>query len=252
MMYIEIFNGLGKTTLARHLYEHKADEGPFSGQKVWICLSENFDVVRLLKEMVESITKTPCELKNTGAIIGKLEENLKGKKLFLVLDDVWNNDKHLWDSLKSQLQSIGVLAGSVILITTRSNDVAKKACASDLHKLKGLWKEDGWALLKQLVSFDSSFDDVGRRILDKCKGVPLAIKAIGGILQLMENHSDWYQIEKSKVWEIQHHDDDNYIMSSLLLSYNHFKYVSLKQCFALCAIFPKDRIMMMLRYYYVY
>ncbi|KAL2893110.1 putative disease resistance protein RGA3, partial [Bienertia sinuspersici] len=194
--------------------------------------------------MVESVTKTPCELENTGAIIGKLEENLKGKKLFLVLDDVWNNDKHLWDSLKSQLQSIGVLSGSVILITTRSTNVAKKACASDLHKLKGLWKEDGWALLKQLVSFDSSFDDVGRRILDKCKGVPLAIKAIGGVLQLMENHPDWYQIEKSKVWEIQHHDDDNYIMPSLLLSYNHFKYVSLKRCFALCAIFPKDKIIM--------
>ncbi|KAL2929661.1 putative disease resistance protein RGA3 [Bienertia sinuspersici] len=143
--------------------------------------------------MVESVTKTPCELKNTGAIMGKLEENLKGKKLFLVLDDVWNNDKHLWDSFKSQLQKIGVLAGSVILVTTRSNDVAKKASASCLHELRGLWKEDGWALLKQQVSFDSSFNDVGRRILDKCKGVPLAIKAIGGILQLMESHSDWLE-----------------------------------------------------------
>ncbi|KAL2929663.1 putative disease resistance protein RGA3 [Bienertia sinuspersici] len=234
---------LGKTTLARHLYEHEVDEGPFNGQKIWICLSENFDVVRLLKEMVESVTKTPCELKNTGAIMGKLEENLKGKKLFLVLDDVWNNDKHLWDSFKSQLQKIGVLARSVILVTTRSNDVAKKASASCLHKLRGLWKEDGWALLKQQVSFDSSFNDVGRRILDKCKGAPLAIKAIGGILQLMESHSDWCRIEKSEVWEIQHHEDANYIMPSLLLSYNHFKHVSLKRCFALCAIFPKDKIM---------
>ncbi|KAL2893096.1 putative disease resistance RPP13-like protein 1 [Bienertia sinuspersici] len=156
--------GLGKTTLARHLYKHKENEKPFDGQKIWICVSENFNAENILKEMVESVTKTTRELKNTR------------KRLFLVLDDVWNDNKELWDSLKSELQRIGVLAGSVILITTRNDKVAKAACASDVHKLKGLSEDDGWALLKQQVCFDSSLDDVATRILDKCKGVPLAKK----------------------------------------------------------------------------
>ncbi|KAL2893093.1 putative disease resistance RPP13-like protein 1 [Bienertia sinuspersici] len=139
---------------------------------------------------------------------------------------------------------IGVLAGSVILITTRNDKVAKAACASDVHKLKGLSEDDGWALLKQQVCFDCSLDDVAKRILDKCKGVPLAIKAIGSILQSTETPYDWYRIEASGLWDIQqNHEDKNYIMPSLLLSYNHFKHVSLKRCFALCAIFPKDMVM---------
>ncbi|KAL2926358.1 putative disease resistance protein RGA3 [Bienertia sinuspersici] len=221
------------TTLARHLYEHKSDEGPFDGQKAWICVSKNFNAVRLLKELVESVTKTTCDLKNIGAIMDILQDKLRGNKLFLVLDDVWNDNKDLWDSLKSDLKNIGVLTGSVILITTRIDYVAKAACASDIHKLEGLSKKDEWALLKQLVSFDSSFDEVARRILDKCKGVPLAIKAIGGM-----NPSSWYEIEKSELWDIQI-DDKDYIMPSLLLSYNHLKHVSVKQCFAYCAIFPK-------------
>ncbi|KAL2893106.1 putative disease resistance protein RGA3 [Bienertia sinuspersici] len=139
--------GLGKTTLACHLFEHQANEGSFDGKKIWICVSENFNVVMILKEMVESITNTRCALKNKDTIIGELQEKLKGKRLFLVLDDVWNEKEQLWDSLKSKLKRIGVLAGSVILITTRSYNVAKTTHSSYEHNVEGLSKDDGWALL---------------------------------------------------------------------------------------------------------
>ncbi|KAL2926990.1 putative disease resistance protein RGA4 [Bienertia sinuspersici] len=60
----------------------------------------------------------------------------------------------------------------------------------------------------------------------------------------MEDPSDWDKLEKCEVWDIeQHHIDKNYVMPSLLLSYNHFNNSSLKQCFACCAIFPKDTVM---------
>ncbi|KAL2892984.1 Disease resistance protein RGA2 [Bienertia sinuspersici] len=198
----------------------------------------------ILQEMVESVTMTACVLKSKDTIIDELQEKLKGKRLFLMLDDVWNEDKLLWDSFISNLTKLSVLPGSVILITARNNNVAKTAHSLYEHKLEGLSKEVGWALLKQQVAFVSSLNDVAGRILIKCKGVPLAIKAIGSILQEMESPSDWDRLEKNEVWDIeQHHTDKSYIMPSLLLSYNHFNNLSLKQCFACCAIFPKDKVM---------
>lgn len=237
--------GLGKTTLARRLYEHEKVDGRFSKKKVWICVSNNFDIERLLKEMVESLTLGNSDLSNTGAILNKLQGELKGKKFLLVLDDVWNNSLDLWDSLKNELQRIGCLAGSVILITTRSIEVAAKARAVYTHKLEGLSGNDGWALLKQKVSISEtlpsiySFEDVGTRIVEKCKGVPLAIKAIGGLLQSKMHPSEWESLERSELWDLPQ-DGENYILPSLLLSFKNLPCSSLKQCFTYCAIFPKD------------
>lgn len=70
----------------------------------------------------------------------------------------------------------------------------------------------------------------------------MAIKAIGGILRSRMHPSEWESIEISQIWKLPQ-DDKNYILPSLLLSYDHLRSLSLKQCFAYCAIFPKDSIM---------
>uniref|UniRef100_A0A803LV32 Uncharacterized protein n=2 Tax=Chenopodium quinoa TaxID=63459 RepID=A0A803LV32_CHEQI len=240
--------GLGKTTLARRLYEHEKVDAHFNKKKVWICVSENFDIERLLKEMVESLTSGNCNVTNTGAVINKLQGELKEKKFLLVLDDVWNNNLELWDSFKNELQRIGDIAGSVVLITTRSIGVAEKARTVYTHKLEGLSENDGWALLKHnvfvsrmLPSMTSSFEDVGRRIVEKCKGVPLALKAIRGLLQLKKHPSEWESIERSELWNLPQ-DDENYILPSLFLSFKNLPCLSLKQCFACSAIFRKDSL----------
>uniref|UniRef100_A0A803LV46 Uncharacterized protein n=1 Tax=Chenopodium quinoa TaxID=63459 RepID=A0A803LV46_CHEQI len=232
--------GVGKTTIARRLYEH---DGHFD-KKIWICVSEDFKVDRLLNEMVEHLTSSKCDLTNTGALTNNLEQQLKGKKFFLVLDDVWENNQESWDSFRNALLSIGDLRGCVILITTRSIDVAEKARAFYQHKLPGLSEDEGWALLQQRVfsetrPYDSSFNNVGRRIVNKCKGVPLAIKAIGGTLQSKKHPYEWELIENSELWNCQPGDIID-ILPSLMLSYNHLNHVYVKQCFAYCAIFPKD------------
>ncbi|KMT00210.1 hypothetical protein BVRB_1g020250 [Beta vulgaris subsp. vulgaris] len=240
--------GVGKTTLARRLYEDQKVNEHFRKKKMWICVSEDFNVERLLKEMVESLTSTTkCDLANTDAIIKKLQGELKGERYLLVLDDVWNKNQELWDSLKNVLLKISALEGSVILFTTREIEVLKKSRASYSHELKGLSEDDGWALLKHKVFSDifpyfHSFEDIGKRIVRRCKFVPLAIKSIGGLLQSKKTVSEWEEIAKSELWELQF-EDENYIMPSLLLSYNHLPNASVKQCFAYCAIFPKDELM---------
>ncbi|KAH9611998.1 hypothetical protein KSS87_000030 [Heliosperma pusillum] len=236
--------GLGKTTLARRVYDHPKINSLFGNSKIWICVSENFNITRLLNEMVEAVTSSRGDLSNKDGIIRKLEEKLKGKKFLLVLDDVWKEDQALWDSLRESLKRIGGLPGSVILITTRSKKVANAARAVYKHELKELSEDDSWDLLKQNVVIDdgSSLEEIGRRIASKCRGIPLAVNVIGCLLMTKQNSErEWKAIEMSELWELP--QGRNHILPSLLLSFNHLSSPSLKQCFTSCSIIPKGRAM---------
>ncbi|KAL2929569.1 putative disease resistance protein RGA3 [Bienertia sinuspersici] len=134
-------NGLGKTTLARRLYHHEQVDRHFGKNKVWICVSEDFNIVRIFKIMLESLSYN-YGLSDNGAITNKLQEKLKGEKFLLILDNVWERNKGLWDSLRNELQKIGDPSKTVILITTRIIEVAKKAGGVHIHSLKGLSEDD--------------------------------------------------------------------------------------------------------------
>ncbi|XP_074306837.1 putative disease resistance protein RGA3 isoform X2 [Silene latifolia] len=234
--------GLGKTTLARRVYDHQIINTHFGDSKIWICVSENFNIIRILNEMVEAVTSNKGDLSNKDGIVRKLEEKLKDKKFLLVLDDVWKDDQVLWDSLRESLKGIGGLPGSVILITTRKKKVIDAARAVYMHTLEGLSEDDSWDLLKQNLAIhdDSCLEEIGRRIANKCQGVPLAIIVIGCLLMSKQNSlREWEAIETSDLWELP--QGRNHILPSLLLSFNHLPSPSLKQCFAFCAIFPKGR-----------
>ncbi|XP_074279377.1 putative disease resistance protein RGA3 isoform X2 [Silene latifolia] len=240
--------GLGKTTFARCLYDSKDIEAHFE-KKLWITVSDNFTILRILNEMLEYVTSNKGNLSNIDAIINKLQENLKNKKYLLVLDDVWCDNQELWSSLKNALQRIGGLPGCLILITTRLIEVTTGSQAVYTHSLRELSEGEGWALLKQraLVGVTypniSEFEEIGKRIVEKCKGVPLAIKAIGGILQSKQLPSEWELIEKSEIWDLPQ-NDENQILPSLRLTFDHLPYPSLKQCFAYCPAFcPRGSLM---------
>ncbi|KAK8928221.1 putative disease resistance protein RGA3 [Platanthera zijinensis] len=80
--------------------------------------------------------------------------------------------------------------------------------------------------------------EIGRQIVKKCGGVPLAAKALGSLLRFKKTESDWMAIKDSELWKLS--GDDNYeILPALKLSYDHLS-SCLKQCFTYCSIFPKD------------
>ncbi|KAG5577278.1 hypothetical protein H5410_057412 [Solanum commersonii] len=106
-----------------------------------------------------------------------------------------------------------------------------------------LSSEVSWALFKRhsLENRDPEehpeFEEVGRKIANKCKGLPLALKALAGILRCKSEVDEWRDILRSEIWELP--SCFNGILPALILSYNDLP-AHLKQCFAYCVIYPKD------------
>ncbi|CAO2817277.1 unnamed protein product [Amaranthus hypochondriacus] len=235
--------GLGKTTLARQLYENEAIIERFT-ERFWICISDSFTVKRVLCVMFEKITGVKCELSNTDVIIERVGQLVRGKRYLIVLDDVWDQSQSKWNSFKNSLRRLGGSTGSMILVTTRNKDIAKTAESRYMHQLTGLSDEESWAFFVQKAfpkgkaTYDSELKEIGRRIVNKCKGLPLAINVIGGLLRMKEDLSEWKAVEKSKLWNLPQEKND--ILPSLLLSFNNLSSPILKQCFAYCSIYPKE------------
>ncbi|XP_077250949.1 disease resistance protein RGA2-like [Tasmannia lanceolata] len=231
--------GLGKTTLAQMAYHDKHIESHFN-LRMWISVSQDFDVTNLVKEIIETaggISKHTL-LENMQQYLGKL---IGEKRFLLVLDDVWNEDDNEWEKLKKILTRGA--EGSKILVTTRSEKVAliMGAHPEALH-LKGLSEDDCWSVFER-QAFESGRSKehpnlvaIGKDIVKKCGGVPLAAKALGSLMRFKREESVWLSIKDSDIWELP--QNENEILPALRLSYSNLP-SHLRQCFSFCSLFPK-------------
>ncbi|KAH9726509.1 putative disease resistance RPP13-like protein 1 [Citrus sinensis] len=179
--------GIGKTTLAREVYNDKEVETFKFDIKAWVCVSEDFDVLSISRAILESITYSSCDLKALNEVQVQLKKAVDGKKIFLVLDDVWNEDYGLWEDLKAPL--MGAAPNSKIVVTTRHSHVASTMEPTQQYNLRCLSDEDCWSLfmMHAFVSRDltaQQISDLFRdKVVGKCRGLPLAAKALGGLLR---------------------------------------------------------------------
>ena len=149
---------------------------------------------------------------------------------------MWNEDNTKWLLLKNLLM-VGA-RGSRIVVTTHSEMVASITGATSWCSQRGLPVEKAWNLFVK-VAFgegqlpkNQAFISLGKEILEKCVGVPLAIRTIASLLRSWRSFQNY---ELSKITQ----EEENYILSTLKLSFDHLPSY-LKQCFAYCRLFPKD------------
>ena len=130
--------------------------------------------------------------------------------------------------------------GSKIIVTTRSKIVALKMGNVQIYDLKIISDDDSWQLFRKHMCSDvpSDLQEIGKQIVKKCKGLPLAVKSMAGLLRSVLNLEEWRRVLQSDLWELQFQENqNNNILPALWLSY-HF--LHLKRCFAYFSIFPKD------------
>nr|CAD1828976.1 unnamed protein product [Ananas comosus var. bracteatus] len=203
---------------------------------IWVCVSHDFDSRRLIRSIVESVTGAKFDLTSMESMQHSLVERLGGRRFLLVLDDVWNENSEKWDRLRTLLTVGG--KGSKVVVTTRSVRVASLMGTVEPHILRGLSEDDCWLLFKRRAfglgagEKTGNLVTIGKGIVKKAGGVPLAAKALGSLMRF-KRESEWLAIRDNDIWNLP--DEENEILPSLRLSYNHLP-SHLKQCFAYCSI----------------
>ncbi|XP_042428874.1 putative disease resistance protein RGA1 [Zingiber officinale] len=235
--------GAGKTTLAQYAHKDIRVQDHFH-LKIWVCVSNNFTVQGLVKSIIESITLQK-QYDNMGleSLQKILHQHIAQKKFLLVLDDVWSDNKRIWEKFCALLK-VGAY-GSKIIVTTRDMKISKMVSLVEPILLHGLDEDTFWQLFKK-SSFGTlnpeeypELEDIGRKIVRKLKGSPLAAKTLGSVLQSNLCQQHWATVMESDIWKVKQDEDD--IMPALHLSYRYLN-ENLKQCFAFCSVFPKDNV----------
>ncbi|KAG6535127.1 putative disease resistance protein RGA1 [Zingiber officinale] len=233
--------GIGKTALAQEVFNDSEVKEYFK-LRIWVCVSENFCTDRLTREILEYVTMVKCDLTNFAVLQEVLKEKITPERFLLVLDDVWNEDRHKWESFCAPLRS--GKPGSKILVTTRSRKIANMVGDVDPICLEGLDEESFWEFFKK-CAFGSSnsgahhphLEALAKKMTCKLKGLPLAAKTLGGLLSMKLDEQYWKSILDSEMWQLPQQEND--IMPVLQLSYQYLP-PHLKQCFVFCSLFPKD------------
>ncbi|KAL6654127.1 hypothetical protein ACP70R_007592 [Stipagrostis hirtigluma subsp. patula] len=243
--------GIGKTTMAQMVYNDSRVRESFH-LRGWVHVSQIFDVHRLTIAITESLTRKPCgfnELSDVHRVLKKkvgakeFDRNFpeEAKSVFLVLDDVWNERKSLWQDLLCPLMFAKTVT---MLVTTRSKEVARLVQTQTVSPFAvGSLPEDHCWLLFQRYAFgdriideESSLVHIGRKIMQKCGGLPLAVKSIGCLLRSKMDLPTWIEISESEFWEYS--DDNEEVFSALRLSFHRLP-TKLKPCFLMCTSCPK-------------
>ncbi|GAU30084.1 hypothetical protein TSUD_332530 [Trifolium subterraneum] len=242
--------GLGKTTLAKLVFNDERVDQLFQ-LKMWVCVSYNFDIKQILIKIIHSTSySTPTTAftlqeniynLDIEQLLSCLQYQLFGQKYLLVLDDVWNDDRAKWLQLKDLLK--GGAIGSKIIVTTRSKSIASMMGDVSSYVLNGLSQEDCLSLFVKWVFKEGEEEkypnlvEIGKEIVKKCQGVPLAVRSLGSSLFLKFDVSEWEIIRDSEIWKLEHMRYD--ILPALKLSYDHMPSY-LRRCFAYFSLYPKD------------
>ncbi|KAF5777534.1 putative P-loop containing nucleoside triphosphate hydrolase, leucine-rich repeat domain superfamily [Helianthus annuus] len=232
--------GLGKTTLAKTLYNHELVEYMFDF-RAWTCVSQSYQkkdlLLSILISFIGDLTDEYFEM-SEQQLGERLYRKLKGCKYLVVLDDIW--DCRVWNDLKMYFPDDKT--GSRVLFTSRDIDVSLHVqSARPAHVLRLRNEVESWAIFEKKVFrmgiCPMGFEEPGKVINRKCEGLPLAIVIAAGLLKNNLSVTWWEHIAAS-LRSFMLSDPRQYI-DSLALSYNHLP-PHLRPCFLFFGAFPED------------
>ncbi|KAL0927260.1 hypothetical protein M5K25_001423 [Dendrobium thyrsiflorum] len=234
--------GIGKTTLAQRIFNHPKIKTFFNLDPVWICVSQTYSEIELLKHVIEGAKGRYGDSNTKSKLQTVLSDSVaSGQSLFLILDDVWRAD--LWvDLFRVPLYNS---KGSVrILITTRDENVAKEMQAAYIHPVMHLSEESSWDMLRRRLFSEeeeelaNGLNELGLKLVNKCKGLPLAIKVTAGVLlRKPRTKKVWTNFLNDNAWSIYNLPSE--LSGALFLSFEDLP-SHLKQCFLYFSLYPED------------
>nr|WPV71177.1 Hero-cluster NLR-B [synthetic construct] len=174
--------GVGKTTLANKVYNNTLVASHFHVHAK-CTVSQKYNKSKVLQEILQQVTGSGGK-ESEDDLAEMLRVALYNKRYLIVLDDVW--DIATGEMLMACFPK--VKRGNRIILTSRSSKVGLQVkCHSDPLRLQLLTPEKSWDLFVKKVFGDegscpAELSEVGHQIVEKCKGLPLAIVLIAGVI----------------------------------------------------------------------
>ncbi|WVZ50134.1 hypothetical protein U9M48_001420 [Paspalum notatum var. saurae] len=237
--------GMGKSTLAQLVFNDDMIIKTY-GHRIWVYVSQDFNLLKIGSSIISQLRvqrghqqNGDHQNSNLQVIQQCLDDILHGKKVLIVLDDLWEKDDDRLRNLKSMLHVNNKGSTIDVIVTTRKEEIARKFSTSEPYNLPPLMDYICWEIIKRISKFDDKFnkkelEQIGLDIAKKCGGVPLAANALGYILQSKELH-EWKNINNNDIWN---GTSEDHLLQSLMLSYQSMPQ-KLRICFSYCAIFSK-------------
>ncbi|CAI9095123.1 OLC1v1030987C1 [Oldenlandia corymbosa var. corymbosa] len=230
--------GQGKTTLARQLCNHLSIKHHFHKIK-WCFVTKEYKIREMLANMWRG-DDNDHDYSNFEVhyLADQLWKSLKGKRYFIVLDDIWDAD--VWFQVKHSFPDDK--KGSRILFTSRNRDLAIQCKQYSIsHHLRLFSDEESLELMKNKLSFTDGFptqlEGVARQIASDCKGLPLAVVLVASHLKTKSPELGlWEEVAEN----LKSHLADEGCMDIIELSYKHLPH-HLKPCFLYFGIFQRGQ-----------
>ncbi|XP_052288557.1 disease resistance protein At4g27190-like [Citrus sinensis] len=237
-------SGVGKTTLANFVGNQLRQEKIFDEVGI-ATVSQDPDIIKVQGELAKSLGWALNEKheKERADRLRLMFSESKSSKILIILDDVWN---------ELDLKTIGIPVGDgdncyKILLTTRLQPVCDRMRCDPQIQLGVLKQEEGLALLREhagIVVSNSTLIGVSERVADECKGLPLAIKAVGSALK-GKGFDEWNlaldKLQDAKLNTIECiGNEDQDVYRCLKFSCDYLNDEDSRSCFLLCSLFPED------------
>ncbi|TVU24785.1 hypothetical protein EJB05_27242, partial [Eragrostis curvula] len=236
------FGGLGKTTLAKIVYEKL--KGKFDCA-AFVSVSHTPDLTSVFKNLLHQLGNHNCQTTwDDGAqLIDELREFLRKRRFFIVIDDIWDDSvlKTIYYGFNENE------CPSIIVTTTRILELAKQA--SCVYELKPLSAADSKKLFYLRVCGSDKkcqskeLAEVSENILKKCGGVPFAIITIATMLASKKgrenSHEYWSKVYESMGSGMQDSRDVENMRRVLSLSYYDLP-PHLRICLLFLSSYPED------------
>ncbi|KAI3444314.1 hypothetical protein Pfo_000979 [Paulownia fortunei] len=229
--------GVGKTTMVKRIITRAREEHLFD-EVVMVVVTHQVDMSRLQLELAESLG-LELKLKTLLARANKLHDRLTGKRILIVLDDIWERLK---------LEDLGIAHGSkgcTILFTSRDRGVLDAMDVEKVFEIQILDETEAWFLFKDIVGTcadDVNLSSTAKEVANQCKGLPIALVTVGRALKNKTNKPIWedalQQLRTSNPIDMTQVFADVYI--PLKVSYDLLESENAKSLFLLCSIFPED------------
>ncbi|KAM3327407.1 hypothetical protein P3S67_002533 [Capsicum chacoense] len=231
--------GQGKTTIARKVYNNDMIVSRFDVQACCI-ISQSYNLRELLQEIFSQVTSSKDNGDEEDILSDKLRKSLIGKRYLIVLDDMW--DCMSWDDLRLCFPDVG--HRSRIVVTTRLEKVGEHVkCYTDLYFLPFLTPDESCELLQKKVfqkeDYPPELQDVSLAVAEKCKGLPLEIILVAGIINRNKMEASWWHEVKDALFEYLDRESGEYSLSTMQLSYDNLPDY-LKPCLLYMGMFPED------------